>query len=490
MYTNTCKLCLFKCDPDDDEGLLRETVDELRKIIDEIFNNKISISFEDFWTVCRPCIEKLRNFYEYYVFVLDNQRQYESHNTSAVQSQDGLDPKIEPDKRDGIRLAPNVIFLPKDIEKNLMMKNLHPNNVDQIKCEPEIDMVNFAEDENDKSENESHDNDPIRKKGIKSHKHKKSISMRKENRAHSSSHNENTNSLQEKQEDKLINKYFSFNCDQCNSQINSYREIKKHMLDIHRIKKRFICCDIEFSTRKTIIRHCHDHENPISCMQCSYTALNKIQFLQHMADVHDVKLKMPVKKHDVALYTCNECGKQLIGKHKIKGHLLQVHFHNVHICETCAVVYKTHNSLQNHIKRDHMGIKEPRRQCPQCGNWVAESSLPTHIKNHQIQKVKLSCKICNKEFMGKKNLQRHVREKHTERAFKFRCTFCPKSFSQEKKLLEHQATHTGVPLYECEFCSALFNSCGNFAAHKRKLHPVEYEQQKLENKLKREQAPV
>lgn len=423
--------------------------------------------------VCRPCNDKLRSFYEYYLFVLENQKQ-------QVQVQENVLPKQEP--------QPDAIFLPNQSKSTKV-----------IKCEPDIGNM-IQEDEGSCEEDVGRDSDSsdevlVKKRVVKAVKVKKGKLSRVKREMSSKLKPFKSKcdlDSQEEQEDILIQKYFTFVCDQCETPptITSYRDFKKHMSERHKIKKRFFCCDIEFSTRKTIIRHCQDHENPITCMQCSFTALNKIQFLQHMADVHDVKLKMPVKKHDVALYTCNECGKQLIGKHKIKGHLLQVHFHNVHICETCAVVYKTHNSLQNHIKREHLGIKEPRRQCPQCGNWVQESSLPTHIKNHQIERIKLSCKICSKEFMGKKNLQRHVREKHTERAFKFRCTFCAKSFSQEKKLNEHVATHTGVPLYECEFCSAVFNSCGNFAAHKRKLHPVEYEQQKLMNKVKREQAPI
>lgn len=370
------------------------------------------------------------------MFVMENQKRYEGEITC----QDNLKPKQEP-PQDPSCPKPDAIFLPNQSSSG--------KRLNEIKCEPDIvGFVNDGEEErgqeiDDRSESSEDDDVPVRKKVVKTSKIKRSKSSRvKRGSFVSEKYNKKTKSemeLQEEQEDSLIRKYFSFVCDQCDPppETTSYREFKKHMSERHKIKKRFLCCDMEFSTRKTIIRHCQDHENPISCMQCSFTALNKLQFLQHMADDHEIKLKMPVKKHDVALYTCNECGKQLIGKHKFKGHLLQVHFHNVHICETCAVVYKTHNSLQNHIKREHLGIKEPRRQCPKCGNWVQETSLPTHIKNHQIERIKLSCKICSKEFLGKKNLQRHVREKHTERAFKFRCSFCNKSFSQEKKLLEH-----------------------------------------------------
>lgn len=41
MYSNTCKLCLFKCDPDDEGFDLCENIEELRKIVEEIFHSQV-----------------------------------------------------------------------------------------------------------------------------------------------------------------------------------------------------------------------------------------------------------------------------------------------------------------------------------------------------------------------------------------------------------------------------------------------------------------
>lgn len=52
MYKNTCKLCLFKCDPDD-EGLdLCEDIQELRKIVKEIFHNRVLLIINSFLIHC------------------------------------------------------------------------------------------------------------------------------------------------------------------------------------------------------------------------------------------------------------------------------------------------------------------------------------------------------------------------------------------------------------------------------------------------------
>lgn len=42
MYTNTCKLCLFKCDPDDEGFDLCDNIEELRKIVEDIFHNQVT----------------------------------------------------------------------------------------------------------------------------------------------------------------------------------------------------------------------------------------------------------------------------------------------------------------------------------------------------------------------------------------------------------------------------------------------------------------
>lgn len=87
------------------------------------------------------------------------------------------------------------------------------------------------------------------------------------------------------------------------------------------------------------------------------------------------------------------------------------------------------------------------------------------------------CSQCNKQFAHHKNLQRHIREEHIL-GRRHRCEFCNKGFLNLKCLKEHVAIHTGLPNYICEYCEATFKSNGNFCAHKRRLHPVEYAAEK------------
>lgn len=92
------------------------------------------------------------------------------------------------------------------------------------------------------------------------------------------------------------------------------------------------------------------------------------------------------------------------------------------------------------------------------------------------------CSQCNKEYANLKNLKRHIREEHTF-GRKHQCKLCKKRFLNPKSLKEHEAIHTGLPNYICEYCDAPFKSNGNYYSHKRRLHPVEYAAQKANRKM-------
>lgn len=53
-------------------------------------------------------------------------------------------------------------------------------------------------------------------------------------------------------------------------------------------------------------------------------------------------------------------------------------------------------------------------------------------------------------------------------------------------LKEHMAgRHTGEPLYNCPFCTRTFNSKANMYAHKKKIHPIEWDSENQSKLLSR-----
>lgn len=285
-------------------------------------------------------------------------------------------------------------------------------------------------------------------------------------------------------EDALMRKYFQLKCKRCKKgkDFLRYRDMHYHMKKRHNRPVVLECCGIKLLSRISTVRHCHDHESPTKCDDCDEKFAGRQLLRAHMAEIHNKKIPL-----DDRVFICNECGKTKVEKKNIKSHLKTVHFSSEkHVCEICAVVYKTLPSLEMHINVEHKNIKLPRTQCEHCGKWVQERHLSTHIRNHLNPDEPVKCEICGRECKSKKLLQKHHRKHHMPGGRKHQCSYCPKTFLEVICLKEHIATHTGISLYYCEFCGAQFKSNGNYSAHKRRLHPVEYSQQKLENKIKRE----
>lgn len=111
--------------------------------------------------------------------------------------------------------------------------------------------------------------------------------------------------------------------------------------------------------------------------------------------------------------------------------------------------------------------------------------MRSHLQPAPQEKFK--CNQCGSEHRQYKGLLKHIRRHHSEASNRYKCSMCPKGFFDKKNFEEHFAVHTGEILYTCEWCNAGFKSGGNYLAHKRKLHPILYQQQKLENKMKREE---
>lgn len=105
-----------------------------------------------------------------------------------------------------------------------------------------------------------------------------------------------------------------------------------------------------------------------------------------------------------------------------------------------------------------------------------------HMKRaHEIQEK--VCATCGMFFPTDSKYREHIVRAHATRRYK--CQFCAKLFKKKVHLGDHEAIHTGESRYFCKFCDAKFKSQGNWQAHFRKLHPVEYEQHKHENRIKR-----
>ena len=82
----------------------------------------------------------------------------------------------------------------------------------------------------------------------------------------------------------------------------------------------------------------------------------------------------------------------------------------------------------------------------------------------QTPNGKWRCNFCNKEYLTKYSLRRHIRNHTGERPFA--CHLCGKRFTQKPVLKTHIRTHTGERPYHCQICNKSFISTGALSRHR------------------------
>lgn len=153
----------------------------------------------------------------------------------------------------------------------------------------------------------------------------------------------------------------------------------------------------------------------------------------------------------------------------------------VHVCDICAKEFRSKGSYETHCKLVHSDDKSQYIQCQVCGSWLKhEISFKRHMKLHIQTNKKFICNICGKEAPNRGALRSHEKYVHLDQN-RFKCTICDRAFKRELNLKEHMTTHTGDILYSCTFCPKTFNSSANMHAHRKKIHPVEWEEGRRRN---------
>jgi len=139
----------------------------------------------------------------------------------------------------------------------------------------------------------------------------------------------------------------------------------------------------------------------------------------------------------------------------------------------CLVVFKSEESLQEHLEIDHFLIegKQPI-ECKFCPFWFSsEYYLRNHMKAHLKKGAKrlntATCIFCNEGFENNFFLYFHTKKQHREA---IRCTKyqCRRFFKTKEQMLNHcEKDHKNM---FCQFCSLNFTTEVFLHSHLKKMH--------------------
>lgn len=171
------------------------------------------------------------------------------------------------------------------------------------------------------------------------------------------------------------------------------------------------------------------------------------------------------QKHQIL--RCGTCTKVFFNTHSFKRHQRD-HKASKLSCDICNSQFLQKESLKHHMLSIHLRAI-PRSKCEQCGSMVITRNLERHIAMvHQKQQDHV-CEVCRKPFKTRAQLREHLAAIHLKQK-NFACNICNRKYPYRRTLTQHtNEVHGAKLIHKCELCERTFtSSASNFQKHVKK----------------------
>ncbi|XP_034487651.1 zinc finger protein 271 [Drosophila innubila] len=162
-------------------------------------------------------------------------------------------------------------------------------------------------------------------------------------------------------------------------------------------------------------------------------------------------------------FGCTQCNRRFASRSHLKYHV-NSHGNNPSFsCNVCDKVF-----LQKLVLQRHMHIHKPDafacQQCPRL--FRTQKTLATHkvIHSGDSDNLPYKCDTCSNRYLTKANLKQH-RLKHDQNSTRYSCPVCKKSFLRQSTLRLHQKRHTKRARHSCPQCYKTFNDVDALTRH-------------------------
>ncbi|XP_059050341.1 zinc finger protein 26-like [Achroia grisella] len=139
------------------------------------------------------------------------------------------------------------------------------------------------------------------------------------------------------------------------------------------------------------------------------------------------------------IYTCQYCGLKFSQNSHFFRHMTSNHENQqrqaTFQCNECQLVFTKKAKLDTHCQTQHQTKSKSR--CEMCSiTFKSRYCLRRHLKIKQLMQEN-SCLKCQKKFLCKEQLTKHIENKHTFKNIMFQCDLCSLKFKVKGSLVTH-----------------------------------------------------